>query len=49
VKTASVHQVRRPLYADASGRWRPYAAHLRPLIDALREAGMVDASGLPSS
>lgn len=49
VKTASVHQVRRPLYADASGRWQPYAAQLRPLIDALREAGLVDAGGLPTS
>lgn len=45
VKTASVHQVRRPLYADASGRWRPYAAHLQPLVDALRAAGMIDAQG----
>jgi tetratricopeptide (TPR) repeat protein len=45
VKTASVHQVRRPLYADSSGRWRRYAAHLGPLIDALRDAGMVDANG----
>lgn len=41
VKTASVHQVRRPLYTDSSGRWRPYAAHLGPLVDALRAAGLV--------
>ena len=44
VKTASVHQVRRPLYADASGRWRRYAAHLQPLIDALADAGMLAGS-----
>lgn len=35
VKTASVWQVRRPLYAEASGRWQRYQAHLQPLIDAL--------------
>ena len=35
----------RPLYADASGRWRPYATHLQPLVDALHEAGMIDAQG----
>lgn len=42
VKTASVHQVRRPLYADSSGRWRPYAQALQPMIDELRKAGLVD-------
>ncbi len=36
VLTASVAQVRRPLYADSVGRWRPYAAHLQPLLEALR-------------
>lgn len=35
VRTASVAQVRRPLYSDSVGRWRPYAAHLRPLLQAL--------------
>jgi tetratricopeptide (TPR) repeat protein len=43
VKTASVHQVRRPLYADSSGRWRRYAAHLSPLVDALVDGGLIDA------
>jgi tetratricopeptide (TPR) repeat protein len=38
VKTASYWQVRRPLYAEASGRWRNYRAHLTPLQEALREA-----------
>jgi tetratricopeptide (TPR) repeat protein len=42
VKTASYWQVRRPLYGEASGRWRHYAAHLRPLAAALREAGLPD-------
>ncbi|MCW5725774.1 MAG: sulfotransferase [Maricaulaceae bacterium] len=39
VKTASYWQVRRPLYRDASGRWRHYAQHLAPLRAALEQAG----------
>jgi tetratricopeptide (TPR) repeat protein len=35
VKTASVWQVRQPLYRHASGRWRNYQAHLAPLAEAL--------------
>ncbi len=35
VRTASVWQVRQPLYQHASGRWRPYARHLAPLRDML--------------
>ena len=31
VHTASVAQVRQPLYADSIGRWRPYVAHVQPL------------------
>jgi hypothetical protein len=34
VKTASVWQVRQPLYHGSKSRWRRYAAQLRPLIDA---------------
>jgi hypothetical protein len=37
VKTASVWQVREPLYARASGRWRNYERHLGPLHAALEE------------
>ena len=44
VKTASYWQVRRPLYGEASGRWRNYAAHLGPLLAALREAGVDETS-----
>lgn len=40
VKTASYWQVRRPLYGDASGRWRHYSKHLEPLRRALAEAGV---------
>ena len=31
VKTASVWQVREPLYRRSSGRWRNYARRLEPL------------------
>lgn len=40
VKTASYWQVRRPLYGDASGRWRRYREELKPLRRALAEAGV---------
>jgi tetratricopeptide (TPR) repeat protein len=42
VKTASYWQVRRPLYGEACGRWRNYAAYLGPLAAALRTAGVPD-------
>ncbi len=35
VQTASLWQVRQPLYRHASGRWRHYARHLAPLREAL--------------
>jgi hypothetical protein len=38
VKTASVAQVRRPIYTEAVGRWRRYGAGLQPLIHALGAA-----------
>jgi hypothetical protein len=38
VRTASANQVRRPLYDSAVGRWRAYEPWLRPLLDALRTA-----------
>jgi tetratricopeptide (TPR) repeat protein len=37
VKTASVWQVREPLYQQSSGRWRNYEPHLRPLLEALND------------
>lgn len=40
VKTASYWQVRQPLYSKASGRWKRYSAHLGPLMEALRQAGL---------
>ena len=35
VKTASVWQVREPLYGRSSGRWRNYARHIAPLREGL--------------
>ena len=40
VKTASVSQVRRPVYASAVARWRRYGDRLKPLIEALEEMGV---------
>lgn len=37
VKTASVWQVREPLYTKSSGRWRNYAPHLGPLLEILND------------
>ena len=36
VLTASVWQVRQPLYSRSVGRWRHYREHLGPLLDGLR-------------
>jgi hypothetical protein len=35
VMTASVNQVRRPIYRSSVQRWRRYGPHLAPLIEAL--------------
>lgn len=34
VRSASLWQVRRPLYGGSVGRWRHYASHIAPLLDA---------------
>jgi tetratricopeptide (TPR) repeat protein len=39
VRTASVSQVRQPIYRSSIQRWRNYEKHLGPLLMALREAG----------
>lgn len=38
VRTASVNQVRQPIYKTSRGRWQACAEHLRPLLDALGPA-----------
>jgi tetratricopeptide (TPR) repeat protein len=35
VRTASLNQVRRPVYANSAGRWRGHARHLGALLEAL--------------
>lgn len=35
VRTASVNQVRKPLYQSSVARWKPYADYLQPLIQIL--------------
>jgi predicted DNA-binding protein (UPF0251 family) len=35
VQTASLNQVRQPIYKTSAGRWRPHAAYLGPLLAAL--------------
>ena len=37
VKTASVWQVRQPLYQRSSGRWRHYQRHIGPLLQGLAQ------------
>jgi hypothetical protein len=43
VRTASVAQVRSPIYTTSVGKWLPDEAVLRPLLD-----GIAGKSGLPS-
>jgi hypothetical protein len=42
VRTVSRSQVRQPVNARGLGRWKAYAAHLKPLIDELERAGALD-------
>ena len=37
VATASIAQVRQPIYSHAVARWRRYAGHLRPLASSIRD------------
>ena len=46
VKTASVSQVRKPLYGTSVARWRRYGDKLKPLIDAL---GMDEHGNRPTA
>ncbi|MDP1900019.1 MAG: sulfotransferase [Rubrivivax sp.] len=43
VRTASVWQVRQPLYRHASGRWKNYERHLAPLRDMLGDSAVLGA------
>ena len=35
ISTASLWQARQPISAKSVGRWKPYARHLKPFVDAL--------------
>ena len=35
MKTASVAQVRKPIYSTSVKRWKKYGAGLQPLVDAI--------------
>jgi hypothetical protein len=35
VRTASVNQVRQPIYRSSAGRWKAHSAYLHPLLEAL--------------
>ena len=37
VRSASFAQVRQPIYTGSVGRWRPFAGHLRPLLEVIGE------------
>lgn len=41
VLTASVDQVRRPVYDSSIGRWKKFETHLKPLIDAMGDLAHV--------
>lgn len=41
VKTASLYQVRQPIYKTSKGRWKRYEKHLAPLINVLKEQGCI--------
>ena len=42
VRTASALQVRRPINGRGLGRWRIYPEQLAPMIEELRQAGLVE-------
>ena len=48
VRTASVNQVRKPVYRSSAGRWRKHAQHLGPLLDALAIAPEKPRRNTPS-
>ncbi|TGD72960.1 sulfotransferase family protein [Mangrovimicrobium sediminis] len=43
--SASAVQVREPVHQRSAGLWQQYREPLRPLLDALAQAGVVDAEG----
>jgi hypothetical protein len=38
VRTASLNQVRKPIYSSSVARWKHFEKHLQPLIEIIRTA-----------
>ena len=49
VNTASATQVKQKVYTSSVGKWRNYARHLKPLIEALEETGVSHEADVPYS
>ena len=49
VKTASVDQVRRPIYRSSMQRWKPYESQLGPLIEALASDPTAEPEETPAA
>src|SRR5690242_21664723 len=49
VRTASVSQVRQPIYRSSLQRWRRYEKHLGPLLEALGPLASAAAPVSPST
>jgi hypothetical protein len=49
VRTASVVQVRQPVYNRSVGRWKHYEGALAPLFDKLKGGFAHDSEGLAST
>lgn len=45
IHTASLEQVRRPLYKSSIGKWRRYEAMLGPLAESMKANGVADYQG----
>lgn len=48
VKTASVAQVRKPIYGSSVARWKHFARHLGPLLEIVRDWRPADDGSAPS-
>jgi hypothetical protein len=49
VFSASIWQVRQPVFNRSIGRWRNYERHLQPLFDVLAQGGDVAVQRVPQS
>jgi hypothetical protein len=44
VATPSLHQVRKPMFTTSIGRWRRYGDSLNPLIEVLKDGGLLGST-----